>query len=787
MFVKYLKTAWRNLLKKKVFSFLNICGVAMGLAVTTLILFWVVDELNYDRFHEDLEQIFSVYEHQLYSEGQELFTGCTPFPLSHTLRENYPEVLQAATTFSIGEQTVKYELEEFKEVPMFVVDTNFFKVFSFSIVEGDPGTMNEPDQIAITYRLAKKMFGDEPAIGKVVKIYGKHEFTIGALVSHPGKYSSIDFDILLPMVVAQAMGANLESWGNNWPGTSLLLAPGTDLAKLEAKFTDMLKEKGQTNTTLHLFPYSKIHLFSFSGTNNRVQYIYQFLAIALIIILIASINYVNASTADAETRRKEVGIRKVQGATKSNLIKQFFYEQSFSIFISILLSILLLILLAPVFNQLSGKTITMDLLQNKYLAGMLILVVLMTLLLSIAYPAYYIASFIPVDSLQKRTRNKSSKISFRSLLVVLQFTLSIILIIGAIVVSNQLKYVSNYDLGYNHENLIYLPLDDGTKSSHQALTNEFAELTGVESITRADKLPLWGGNSSWGYEWQGKDPENRVLICIMRVDRNYFETMGIDLAEGRSFAPLYDQVDTTGERGTGEVLLNREALRRMKMTEPLGKFFGRSNDHANIVGVTEDFHFETLKREVEPMVMAPLREDPDVIIMRISPVNFSGTLNAIKEKWAGVISESACDIGFFDQRLEDMYNSEQRISGLFKYFSFIAIFIACIGLFGLSVYAMERRRKEIGIRKVNGSTIYQILVLLNKDFVKWVLLAIIIAIPFGWFAMDKWLQNFTYRAALGWWIFAVSGILAMSIALLTVSWQSWKAARRNPVEALRYE
>lgn len=787
-FKRNLKLGWRNILKNKFFSFLNIGGVAIGIAVTTLILFWVVDELNFNKFHANLGQIYQVYEHQIYSDGQDLHTGCTPFPLSNELKTTYPEILNATTYTQLGGQPVKYKTKEFKDIPLLLADKEFTNIFSFDILEGDAKALESPDQIMITQKVVDLFFEGESPIGKVLTIYGNHDFTVGAVIDCPEKNSSINFDILASIKVAEALGADLTRWGNNWPFTSLLLAEGTDTENLENKITGLLKEKGQDNTSLYLFPYAKMRLYKFSDKNNRIQYIYQFLAIALIIVLIASINFVNSSTASSETRRPEVGIRKVLGATKTNLTNQFFYEKGLMIFISLLLGIVLVLTFTPLFNKLSGKTISLALLGNKYLIFMLLTMVITTLVLSVAYPSLYISSFVPARVLRKATKGNGSRFSFRSMLVVIQFTLSIVLVICTIAVTTQLNYINSYDLGYNQDNLIFLNLDEATKTKHEALSSEFKNISGVVNLTKSDKLPFWGGNSSWGYDWQGKDPENRVLICIMRVDRNYFETLGIPIAEGRSFAPVFDNMKDGDSEFAGEVILNQEALKRMKMTEPIGKFFGRNgDDRSSIVGVAKDFHFESLKNGIEPMVIVPITQNPDVLILRIQSENFSETLASISDKWENIIPDTNCEIGFFDQRLEQMYNSEKRISGLFSYFSFVAIFIACIGLFGLSVFAIERKRKEIGIRKVNGSKISQIMALLNKDFMKWVIISFVLATPIAWYAMNKWLQNFAYKTTLEWWIFALAGILAIAIALITVSFQSYKAATRNPVEALRYE
>ena len=786
-FKRNLRLGWRNILKNKFFSFLNIGGVAIGIAVTTLILFWVVDELSFDKYNANLGQMYQVYEHQVYSDGQDLYTGCTPFPLANELKQTYPEIKNATTYSNLGGLPVKYETTEYKDISLTIADKEFMNVFSFELIEGDLNAIEAPDKILITPKIAQLFFPNESPIGKTLTIYGSYNLTVGAIIDYPKDHSSTQFDILASIKLAEQLGADLTRWGNNWPFTCLLLSKGTDANELESKLTGFLKEKGQ-ETAIYLFPYAKRHLYSFSGENNHIQYIYQFLAIALIIVLIASINFVNSSTASSETRRPEVGIRKVLGATKINLTSQFFYEKGLMIAISIVLGAVLVLGFTPLFGQLSDKHISLSLLGNRYLILMLIGTILTTLVLSVAYPSLYISSFAPARVLKKAARKSANRISFRSLLVVVQFTLSIMLIICTIAVNSQLKFINNYDLGYNQNSLVYINLDDATKTKHEALSASLKNISGVESLTKADKLPFWGGNSSWGYDWQGKDPENKVLICAMHVDREYFKTLGISMAEGQSFSPSTELTENSESEFSNEVILNQEAIRRMKMTDPIQKYFGRNGgDRARIVGVTKDFHFESLRTGIEPMVMLPLNDNPDVLIMRIRPENFSQTLAAIKENWKTIIPDSNIEIGFFDQRLQEMYNAELRISGLFQYFSFVAIFIACIGLFGLSVFAIERKRKEIGIRKVNGSKVSQILAMLNKDFIKWVLISFVIASPLAWYVMSSWLQNFAYQTELHWWIFALAGILSIAIALLTVSMQSYKAATRNPVEALRYE
>ncbi len=780
---------WRNIQKNGVFSVINIAGLSLGIAIVVLILFWIVDELNFDKSHTNLEQIYTVYEHQEFSEGQELYTNCTPFPLSQELVKNYPEIENATTYVNIWDQLIKCGDKEYKQGPVFCADNNFLKIFSFKIIEGDPNALASSDKIIITKELAQLCFGNEPAIGKILTINQQKSYTVGAVIASQRANSTINFKALIPNDFMKSWGADLTQWGNNWPNTNILLAKGADSKALDLKITNICKDKGQESTTLHLFPYKKEHLYSYSGKSNRIQYVYQFSGIALIIILIASINFINLSISKAEQRRPEVGVRKALGANRVNITRQFLTEKSIMILISISVSLILIFLFLPLFRSVADKKIFIDQLLNRNLIAMLFTVLLIVLGLSVIYPSTYLSSINPVLALKKSVENKKRRISLRSLLVVAQFVLAIILISSSIIITKQIKYVNNYDLGYNHANLIYLELNGDSRKKYEALKQELTSITGVESLTCSDKLPFWGGNSSWGHNWDGKDPENKVLICAMRIDNNYLKTMGIKLAEGSDFPGSYDKilkdVDTTK---TYQVILNQEAVRRMNIKDPVGKSFKAWNYYkGTIVGVTEDFHFESLHRNVEPMLLLPLTEDPGYIIARVNPTNFAQTLNQIKSSWSKLIPQSTCELGFFDNKLATLYNSEVKISGLFKYFTFVAIFISCIGLFGLSLSIIERRRKEVGIRKVNGAKTSEVMILLNKDFAMWVVISFVIATPIAWYAMNNWLENFAYKTNLSWWIFALAGLLALGIALLTVSWQSWRAATRNPVEALRYE
>ncbi len=786
MLFKHLILAFRSIKKTGIYSTINIIGLSLGIAVSFLIFFWVTDELNFDKCYANLDNIYTIYEHQEFSEGQELFTSCTPFPLSSKLQNDFEEVQTATTFTNMGEFPIKGDDKEFTFGPCLFTDNDFINIFSVHIIAGDKDALSNPNNVMVTQDVADTFYPRKDAIGKTILVNGELECKIAAIIEKPSKHSTINYKLIFPVKLLSNW-TDLSKWNSNWPRTTVVLTPGTDIKAFENKIVNLCKDNGQDATTLHVFPQKNEYLYSYSGKQNRVQYIYQFLAIAFIIVLIASINFVNFSTAISEQRKPEIGIRKTLGASKVTLTNQFLIEKSLLVAISILLSLILTSRFLPIFSRLANKTITIDILQNPMLWFMILGVFSLVIFISVAYPAIYMSSFSPIHSLQKRKKTHKMSFNFRNVLITTQFTLSIVLIICSIFVSNQLYYINNYDLGYKKDNLVYLHLPAQTGKQHNVLTQSFEKITGVVGIAQADKLPFYGGNSTWDFEWENKIPDKKVLISRMQVDRNYFSTMGITFAEGTTYSKTFDNWDSKKNSVPAEVILNQEAIRRMGMKDPIGKTFGNENWKSSIVGVVNDFNFENLRNSVEPLLLTPLTEDPGCIILRIRPDNFYQTVNQVKAVWSKIEPNNAIQLGFFDQHIEDMYTSEQRISGLFRSFSFIAILISCIGLFGLSLYTIDLRTKEIGVRKVNGAKISEVIILLNKDFVKWIVIAFIIATPLAWFAMNKWLENFAYKTSLSWWIFALSGILALGIALLTVSWQSWQAATKNPVDALRYE
>jgi ABC-type antimicrobial peptide transport system permease subunit len=784
----YLTIAFRNIIRNKVFSFITIAGLSMGMATSVLILLWVMDEMNFDKFHANIDRIYCIIEQQDYSDGQVLHTNNTPFALKEELLTNYPEVENASRTIWMGDRPMSFEDKVLTTGPVCFVDPEFLEVLTFNLLAGDPNSLKEPNTILITEQVAQAFFGDDDPVGKTLKMDGQHEFEVGGVLADVPENSTFQFNVLIPFVqMEKIFERDLNSWGNNWPRTTIVLKEDAAPEDFESKIENLCKEHDQENTSLFLKALSRDHLYSNSGENNRIQYVYLFLAIGVIILIIASVNFVNLSTAKSEERAMEVGVRKVAGANRWSLVNQFFTEKLLLVIISLLIAIFLTASLTPLFNSISGKNLEFNFFQSPNLIFLFAGVGLLSTLLSGIYPSLVLSSFSPVRALKSMVSvNKKRGVSLRSSLVIFQFSLSIILIISAFVVLSQLDFIKSFNLGYNAENLIYIELPGESRQLHEPFSNEILQIPGVMSLTKADKPPFWGGNSSWGYDWEEKDPELKVLICMMWVDKNYFDVMGIPFQGGKTFSDRFENYSLE-EVENVDVILNAEAIRRMKLQAPVGKFFGRDGTKGTVVGVTEDFNFESLRRGVEPLVMLPLQNEPNVIIARIQKDNIHETLEHIEKSWKKINPSSPFLFGFFDNRLQEMYQGEVRISHLFEYFTVIAIFIASLGLLGLSSFSIQRKTKEIGIRKAVGAPIYSILILLAKDFVRWVLIAFVIACPIAWFSMDQWLENFAYKTNLNWWIFASAGLLALLVAIFTVSFQTLKASLRNPVDSLRYE
>ncbi len=806
-----LKLSWKHIWRNGFPSLISILVLSTGMALVALIQFWVVDELNFDRYHAQIDRIYTVYEHQELPSGEALYSHHTPGPLAGYLKEHVAEIEQA-TRFAMLDEKVRlsWQGQEYLEGPLLCADTSFFKVFTFQLLEGDLNALASPDKIIITGDLARTLFGDEPAMGKQIQLNGA-PVTVGAVIAPPGENSTLRFQVLVPSDYSMVYALPQSRWSSNWANTCVLLSPSADVEALSAKIAPLCQEMGQKSTTLHLFPYKNERLYSYSGTNNRVVYVWLFQAIALIILMLSSLTFINYSIVKADKRRLEVGVRKVLGGDKTHIFKLFLEEQGMMILFSLILCIALVLLLFPTLESLSGKTILWEQLPLGHLFLTIVLPILMMLAVSIGYPAMSLSSVAPVTVMKKIPDIRRGKSGLRSMQNLVHFVLSILLIGGSLFLSHQVHFMTHFDLGYDHEGLIYIRLEDYSKYNGSAgyscdeIQNSFGDIPGIESITFADQIPLWGGNSWWGYEmyadyrsmpsnpltnlwggkssfdyqWEGKDPQDNVLIYKMEVGPNFLKTMGIRLAEG----PV--GLDSKGPI----LLLNQEAVRRMGITQPVGKAFIDHFGASSISGIVEDFHFESLHSQIAPLVLYNITDNiPNYIIMRIRPERYAQTIEEIKKRWAEVLpNEKPCDIGSFDDRIAQMYGDEIKIAKMFQYLSILTVLISCLGLFGMVALAMENRTRELCIRIINGARAGNLIWLLNKQYLGYVTLAILVAMPMSWYFMSRWLEFFANKAPLRWWIFALSTLLSLFITLITVSWLSWKGATKNPVDVLQGE
>jgi len=788
MFQNHLKIAFRNVWRNKAYSFINISGLAIGMACCILILLWIQDELSFDRFHRYSNRLGRVVVEVEHS-GQRPW-AVTEAPLSQALKETYPEIVQA-TRLQLGRRfRVKYGEKRFDERQNIFAGPDFFEMFTFPFVKGDPQTaLNEKRSVVITEKTAQKYFGSEDPLGKKLNFNDRLDLQVTGVLKDIPKNSHLQFDFVLPFNWLEDLGQDIHNWGNFNFFTYVLLEKNASVAEVSQKISGYLRTVTPDNDTrLFIQPLGRIHLYSdfeydaLAVNNSDCKYIFIFASIALFVLFIACINFINLTTARSSNRAKEVAMRKVVGADRKDVIRQFFGESLAFSFVAFGFALGIVFLFLPVFNKLSDKNLFLDMTGNIWVPVGLIGIAFFTGLLSGSYPSLYLSSFQPGDVL-KRTFTAGPKSShYRKVLVVAQFSLSIILIIGTTVVDNQLDYIRNRKLGFNKENLLYMPLVGGMRQQYEAVKNEWLRNENIMSVTASSNLPSFGRNWATGaLDWEGKDPSERIIMQGVDVDYDFFETFGMQMKAGRGFSRDFPTDENSG------VILNETAINIMGLRSPIGKRFSIGGWQGTIVGVVQDYNFKSLHNKIEPLILAMAGRQLNFVFVRIKSQNMSDTIKFLKGQWERYNPQFSFEYGFADTLLGNLYTNEEKVRTLFNYFTFLAIFISCLGLFGLSFYLTEQRTKEIGIRKVLGASVPKIVTMLSKEFLKWVLIANIIAWPVAYYFMDKWLQNFAYKTDIKIWTFLLSGALAVIIALLTVSYQTIKAASTNPADSLRYE
>ena len=776
MFFNYLKITIRNIQKHRAYSLINTAGLAIGLACCVLILLWVQDELSYDRFHENAENLYAA----TFSNGSTV----TPTALGPFLQEEYPEIIQSSRYSTQGRSLLKYEDTEIYEDGGIMVDPEFITMFTIRFLEGDPEkALNNPNSILLSERFVQRLFGTKDPIGQTVVYNAGLSLNVTGVFKNYPSNSHIRFEYILPLALAKTWNRDLNTWEANNIRTYVQLQAGTPVQPVDRKISGVVENhRPQDQRPLSLQPITRLHLNPFQHEGGAITYVYLFSALAFFILLIACINFINLTTAKSSTRAKEVGIRKAVGAYRANLIRQFFGESLFLTLIASILGIGLCILLLPWFNNLTGKAFTWEYMLRLNILFEIIGIILLTVVISGSYPALFLSRFQPVTVLQGKGKSGLKGARFRKVLVVLQFSLSVLLILGTLMVYQQVNFLRERDVGYDRDNIVILGIGNRFVQNSERIKTELLSNPNILHITLVDVAPYrWQSNAGVGdVHWEGKTTQ-QVKMVMTSVDYDFLETLGLEMAQGRFFAKEH-ATDVTEA-----YVVNQAAVKAMEMDEPVGKELKVWDSSRRIIGVVKDYHFESLHNRIIPMAM---RIDPrwyGQACVRITPHRVNDTLSFIENKWEEVYPEYPFEYRFLEDTIQRLYRSEQSIGKIVSIFTLLALVISCLGIFGLSSYTAEQRTKEIGIRKVLGASVTNIIKSISREFVMLVVIANVIVWPIAYFLMNWWLQSFAYRITIGWLTFLLTGMAVLAVSLLTVSRQIIRAATANPADSLRYE
>ncbi|MDD3730926.1 MAG: ABC transporter permease [candidate division Zixibacteria bacterium] len=804
MLRNYLKFALRNIKRNKGYSSINIAGLAIGMACCILITMWVLEELSFDRYHENAERIYRV-GHELTIGGISRTAPLVSLPMAPAMVSEYPEVVNAVRFSKSGRTSVRYGDKVFYEEGILFADNSVFDIFSFPLVEGDPGkALTAPLTAVLCETIARKYFGDENPIGKTLLCNDNRNFTITGVVKDVPRNSHFTFDILCSYETLVKEEAWRSEWGNIVDYAYILLEKNNDYRALEAKlpalidknFGEQLQQIG-VSIKLFLQPLTSIHLNSHMmgelAGNGNIDYVYLFSGIAVFILLIACVNFINLATARALGRAKEVGMRKTFGAVRSKLIRQFIGESILFSLLAVILALLLLELFLPLFGSITGRELSVSFWQLPwFIPGLLVLVLLVGLAAG-SYPAFYLSSFRPIKVLKGDLKSGRTNARFRSVLVIFQFTFSITLIAGTIIVYNQLNYVRSVDLGFQQEQVVVIPnMNRFRLSQQESLKNELSGLAGVVDVALSSGVPGRGG-SMQSFLPEGFSEDQSQLIAVMKIDERYLPAMGIELVSGRNFSKAIatDSVES--------VIINETAAAKFGWDEAIGKIIKQTNPESEeggylsntVIGVVKDFHLSSLHEPVEPLIIVnkyePFLETIRFLSIRLEPGNIRNTMDLIANRWSNFNSNLPFDYFFLDESFAKQYRHDEQLGNLVLSFSLLAVLIGCLGLLGLSSFTAEQRTREIAVRKVLGASIVGIVRLMLREFIFLVLLANVFAWPLAYLIMKRWLESFAYHVDIGMGVFVLTALISMVIAVITVGYQAVKTAILNPVEALRHE
>lgn len=809
MLKNYLKIAWRNLLKHKFYTFLNVFGLSLGLASCLLITLYVVDELSFDKSFDHAERIYRINSDIKFG-GAEMKMAVAPDPMAFTMLKDYPQLEAATRLREDGSGLVRRTnaTENLKEDLVVYADSTFFKVFSSKLIAGDAGkALSEPNTMVISERDAKKYFGAENALGKSLVIDNTHTYTVTGIMENMPDHSHLSgLNMLLSMSTYKDSREN--NWGSHNFVTYLMLREGVNAAVFEKNFETIIEKytgkwvrsvmgaslddlrKSGSYIKYSLMPLTDIHLRSDRiaevSNNSNIQYVYIFSVVAIFLLAIACVNFMNLATARSSNRAKEVGVRKALGSERASLVNQFLTEAVMLSFLSLILALILAAIALPFFNNLANKDIGFPF-QSIVFWGIAIATAVIVGVLAGSYPAFFLSAFQPLKVLKSAVMIEGKGSYLRNSLVVFQFMISIMLLVGTGVIYKQLDYIQHKKLGFNKEHVLIIKNAYVLDEQSRAFKDQVSNLPNVESITRSSFLPTPSSRSDYSLFPEGQLQQDKgVSMQRWAVDYDYIKTLDLQMKTGRAFHKDFPS-DSSG------IIINETAAKILGFADPIGKrIFSMEDPHGNerqtftILGVVKNFHFESLRQNIGALSLV-LQPSYGMVAVRLKGSNYKKTIGQIQDLWKQMAPGQPFNYQFMDQDFDKQYRSEQRVGQIFITFATISIIIGCLGLFGLSAYTAERRTKEIGVRKVLGASVGSIVGLLSKDFIKLVLLAVLLGSPIAWFAMNTWLQDFAYHIDVSWWMFVAAGLLSIAIALLTVSFQSIKAAVMNPVKSLRSE
>jgi ABC-type antimicrobial peptide transport system permease subunit len=789
MILNYIRLAFSNLFREKIYALINIGGLSVGLTASIMLLVWVQDELSFDQFHLNVDRIFRV--NSIHNDNGTVRTwGSTPAPVAIFGKLEIPAIEEAIRIAdNQGTMIFTHDNKSFPESAednhIAYVDPAYFSIFNFPLIKGN-AAIPFPDNnaVVISETTATKFFGDDDALGKTLRVNDKTDFIVSGIIKDTPDNSSLKYTILFPFDILTKnykpgeYWKSLESdWGNYNYETFIRLDHSATLRDVSKQLTAIHhRNPGNPAISYTLQPLNKLHLYAADMSEEGIQAVGTFMVIAIAILLIACVNYINLATARATKRAKEVGIRKTIGASRATLIFQFLTESAVISFLALLFSLVLLKLASPYYTELSGKVFLFTL-NDPFIGALLLLTLFSTWIISGIYPALVISSFRPIQVIRGKLLLSGGNIAFRKILVVSQFTLSIIIIIGTLIVGDQLDFIRSKKLGFSKDSIFVFSLRGSMIANRETIEAELLKQPGIEAVTWSDQSILTIGNSTGDVNWQGKTRDHDFLIHNMNIDPDFMQVLGLELVDGKSFSG--SDTDING------YILNETAIKEAGIKDPIGREFTLWQTKGTIIGVVKDFHHHSIHQKIEPTVFLSRPEGLRLAYVKTNGKDNPEAIAAAEKLWKQYSSNYPFSYNFLDVQYNLMYKSEQRMSQLFMIFSIITIVISCLGLFGLATFAGIQRMKEIGIRKVMGASVSQIVLLLSKDFLKLVIVALMVATPVSYYAMQSWLQHFAYHGAIHWNTFAIAAVITIPIAFFTISVQTVKAALSNPVKSLR--